>query len=286
MIRFIKIMVSLAVWSMDMLWSLIVRLLGLEDGSRCVVINYHEIKAVHADSFRWQMDAILRWVNPIAAGGELPSGGGRRYVAITFDDALNCILDTAVPELLKRHIPFSVFVPTGYLGKTPEWIKGHPHNCGGLRVLTEEELNWLKKSGIVAIGSHCATHSNLLTLTQDQACAEIVESKQNLERLIGEEVELLSFPYGAFDLGHARLAKDAGYRRVFSILPKPFSSKPAPFVVGRVRVDPEDWRVEFFLKICGAYRWLPYAFWLKSKIIDLFGRKHSRLKDIAHKVYG
>jgi peptidoglycan/xylan/chitin deacetylase (PgdA/CDA1 family) len=281
MIRFIKLIVSIGVCALDVLLLQIERFTtGIQ--KRCVVINYHDIKALNRNEFRWQMDAILRWATPISAGDEIPSGVAHRYVAITIDDAFNSVIDTALPELLERRIPFTVFVPTECVGKAPEWIKGHSYDSDRRRVMTEEELNLLKKSRMVTIGSHCATHRDLLTLTQVQAHAEIAESKQTLQRMIDDEVQLLSFPYGSFNVEHVKIARDAGYHRVFSILPTPISTKLVPFVVGRVRVDPEDWRIEFVLKISGAYRWLPYAFSLKSRIIGLLKRESPYRKSVLY----
>ncbi len=37
--------------------------------------------------------------------------------------------------------------------------------------------------------------------------------------------------------------------------------------MGRVRVDPTDWPLEFHLKLMGAYRWLPMAIALKRRLL-------------------
>jgi hypothetical protein len=45
--------------------------------------------------------------------------------------------------------------------------------------------------------------------------------------------------------------------------------EPKEFVTGRVGVSPTDWPMEFRLKLAGAYRWLPYAFAWKRRILSL-----------------
>jgi hypothetical protein len=58
---------------------------------------------------------------------------------------------------------------------------------------------------------------------------------------------------------------------VFTALPQWKISNASEFVTGRVRVDPTDWRLEFRLKLLGAYRWLPMAVEMKRRIL----RKHA-----------
>jgi peptidoglycan/xylan/chitin deacetylase (PgdA/CDA1 family) len=119
----------------------------------------------------------------------------------------------------------------------------------------------------VSLGSHCVTHANLLLLDEGEARKEIFQSKYFLENLLKKNIYTLSFPYGAYNQTHVELARQAGYKRVFSILPTLTSND---YVTGRIRVDPTDWRIEFKLKLLGSYRWLPAAFSLKRKIYSYF----------------
>ena len=92
---------------------------------------------------------------------------------------------------------------------------------------------------------------------------------------------MFSFPYGAFSEDLLTYCKDAGYTRVFTILPVLAFSAPGEFVSGRVQVDATDWPLEFRLKMAGSYRWLPYAFRVKSalfKVLTLRLRKAKPLE--------
>jgi len=62
------------------------------------------------------------------------------------------------------------------------------------------------------------------------------------------------------------MARESGYEKVFTVEPKCDESEMKDFVVGRVRVDPSDWRLEYRLKLLGAYRWLPLVSLVKQKI--------------------
>ncbi len=84
--------------------------------------------------------------------------------------------------------------------------------------------------------------------------------------MLGREFTLFAFPYGAFNERLINICKEAGYKRIFTTLPYPAELGPGEFVSGRVTVDPTDWPIEFYLKLSGAYRWLPIAFATKKKL--------------------
>ena len=83
---------------------------------------------------------------------------------------------------------------------------------------------------------------------------------------MSREIRLFSFPYGAENDRLVDLCREAGYERVFTILPRLALLDPQEYVTGRVVVDPTDWPLEFRLKLLGAYRWLPRAFAWKRKL--------------------
>jgi peptidoglycan/xylan/chitin deacetylase (PgdA/CDA1 family) len=229
----------------------------------CVALYYHDINQEERHKFARQMDDLLYWTKPVSLKELKPLEPGVRHSVVTFDDGLTCVIENALPELLQRKIPFTIFVPTGYIGKLPAWIKEDTYKD---TVMTEGQLNSLAKNDMIAIGSHCITHSNLLFLDNKSAKIEISKSKIDLESIIGLKVKLLSFPHGGYNATHVKLAREAGYERVFTILPTYINSELNDFVMGRVRVDPSDWRLEYKLKLLGAYRWLPKAFSIKQKL--------------------
>ena len=122
--------------------------------------------------------------------------------------------------------------------------------------MTPEELKWVAAEPLVTIGSHTVSHSNLLQVSTLEATRELAASKSELENLLGRSVEWFSFPHGAHSASLVGLAREAGYRRVFNIEPTRVDPLQPGYVNGRVAADPDDWRLEFFLKIHGAYRWL------------------------------
>jgi peptidoglycan/xylan/chitin deacetylase (PgdA/CDA1 family) len=121
---------------------------------------------------------------------------------------------------------------------------------------------------LVTIGSHTSSHPYLPKLGEDDARREISRSRAQIEEMLNRKVTLFSFPFGGFNEKLVQLCRDAGYQRVFTTLPRLALEHPDEFVAGRVRVDPTDWTWEFHLKLSGAYRWLPFAFVLKRRILS------------------
>jgi hypothetical protein len=100
----------------------------------------------------------------------------------------------------------------------------------------------------------------------EDARMEIIQSRAQLEKTLNRSIMFFSFPFGDFDEKLTAVCVEAGYKRVFTTMPVLAFTDPSEFAVGRVRVDPTDWPIEFRLKLAGAYRWLPAAFALKRKL--------------------
>jgi peptidoglycan/xylan/chitin deacetylase (PgdA/CDA1 family) len=266
-IRILKVMIAASYWMYDCLHSGLFRLSGRRSTSSFVVLNYHSVKRHERERFARQMDRLRRIGRPVCADFEGPSGNRARYIAVTFDDAYHSVLEHALPILRERQIPATVFVPTQDLGSRAGWITDVQHRNADERLLTKDELRYLRKCGWL-IGSHSATHRPLATLTPRQAFVELMKSRRVLEDILEEKVELFAFPYGSMNLDVLRLVRRAGYTRSFLNIPVGDDSDGA-FLVGRVEISPTDWLLEHALKMRGAYRWLPAAIAAKRRVRDM-----------------
>jgi peptidoglycan/xylan/chitin deacetylase (PgdA/CDA1 family) len=84
----------------------------------------------------------------------------------------------------------------------------------GPSFLSWEDARELKRSGLIAFGSHSVMHRILTTLTDAEAEEEL---RRSLERIVGEGLAEASsvtfcYPNGGFDGRIARLVREAGYR--------------------------------------------------------------------------
>ena len=275
-VRPIKLAISIFFWLGACLGRVFERLLGRGRAGKCIFLYYHGITRKERKKFAKQMDDLLRWAKPVSIEEKNPLIPAVNHVGITFDDGLVSTIENGLPELLQRKIPSTVFIPAGCLGQTPEWLDGGNGHCQDA-VMTAAQMLELARNETVGIGSHSLSHSNLESLGADEARREIFKSKAILEKALGREIKTLSFPYGSFSQRDVEWAKEAGYERVFSIIPKSYISHVEEYVIGRVHADPNDWRVEFRLKIAGAYSWLPAATLTIRKIYSILKHIHGWL---------
>jgi peptidoglycan/xylan/chitin deacetylase (PgdA/CDA1 family) len=261
--RIIILIISLLVFVFDCISGWFQSLFN-KDKAICVILYYHAVYPEEKKAFAQQMDDLLRWTKPICINDIDKIKPGLRYCAVTFDDGFTCVLDNALPELAKRNILSTLFIPSGCLGKRPPWLDERNADHKNV-VMTEAQLNSLDKN-LVCIGSHCRTHPNLLQISRDEARKEIIQSKRELEDVLNTPIEVISFPEGDFNNTHIDMAIQAGYKNAYSILPEMIHAGSDSFIRGRVKVDPSDWRLEYRLKLLGAYRWLPIAFLIKQRL--------------------
>lgn len=264
-VRLIKFFISFFVWISDYLYEIACIFLVKKKRARCVILYYHAITEKQRKHFAHQMDDLLRWAKPVAVDKVNIPPDSNHCVGVTFDDGFVSVMNNALPELRKRNIPATLFIPANCLGQRPPWISDTENSDSGEFIMTADQLKAFKEDDLFSIGSHCLTHRKLILLADTETKKEIFKSKEILEEILKMEVNTLSFPYGAFNDRDVELAKDAGYEKVFSILPTLGYRDADEYITGRVKASPDDWPLEFRFKLCGAYRWLPLAFSLKRK---------------------
>lgn len=235
-----------------------------------VVLFYHGVSAQHRACFAGHMDVLLRCAKPVRADFNGPIERNGRYVAVTFDDAFQSIAENALPELEKRAIPSTVFVPTAYMGRRPDWQSAvYRRRCAD-SVMSREEVAGLARHPLVSVQSHSHTHARLGELSDAAAGLELEQSKVVLEDLLGRAVTQVAFPFGSFNRRTLDLAARAGYERAFGTLPGGGPRGRGDVYMGRVFAQAQDGRLDFELKIAGAYRWLPFAVMVKNRARRIF----------------
>jgi peptidoglycan/xylan/chitin deacetylase (PgdA/CDA1 family) len=132
------------------------------------------------------------WVACIRGQGEIPD----RSVMITFDDAYADLAEFALPVLEKHGYPATVFVPTSLVGGE---LRCNPRQPGPrLAIMSREQISKWSNRG-VTFGSHSRTHTDLLSISIEQAQEEIASSKLALEEIVEHPVTAFAYPYGKFD---------------------------------------------------------------------------------------
>lgn len=146
--------------------------------------------------FLSQLDELaeLAEVVPLAEGvARVAAGedaGHRPLVALTFDDAYRNFAERAWPELARRGLPATLFVPVGFVeGEAPP-----PHRGLAAPPLDWATLGELAASGRCEIGSHTWSHRDLPALPAAEVDDELVRSRARLEERLGRPVDSFCYP--------------------------------------------------------------------------------------------
>jgi peptidoglycan/xylan/chitin deacetylase (PgdA/CDA1 family) len=122
-------------------------------------------------------------------------------------------------------------------------------------MLTGEMIRALARQRI-EIGAHTVSHPILTSLPDERARHEIVESKRQLEEILGAPVRYFAYPNGKhgldFDERHVAMAREAGFDAAFSTALGAASNAHDPFALPRSR--PWDTTRPFY--IFRMLRWL------------------------------
>jgi peptidoglycan/xylan/chitin deacetylase (PgdA/CDA1 family) len=262
--RFTKLVISFCYFIVLKAVGFVLQAVGRPSKPRLVILYYHGIPQFCRHNFARQMRALGRraLVFPANYRGILPSG--KPNVAITFDDAYDSVAENALPELAAHGFHSTIFVPVGSLGRRPEWVMEGNGVPSSEVVMSAERIATLS-SPLVTLGSHSITHPHLSRMKFHDAQTEIEGSRDKLQELTKENIGLFAFPYGDHDASTVGLCRAAGYEYVFSIVPQPIKTDDSNFVRGRVKVEPFEGPLEFFLKYNGAYAWVSYFTAIKRK---------------------
>lgn len=270
--RFLKILISIVFFLWYKTKTRVYRLLGRRQPGQLIILTYHSIRDAQRDKFAGQMDALVKaGVIESANVGEI-FHDGRYHIAVSFDDGYQNIMKNALPAMRERAIPPTVFVTTGYLGKRPGWILDERHPNYDERIINENELKGLIEENVI-IGSHTLSHPDLTKIDEWQSEAELMDSKSYLEKLLSKQITLCSLPYGEVDKSRRNQFVTAGYTRVFLNVPTYPASDTKRYFMGRTDASPDDWKLEYHLKLRGAYQWLPLAIAVKKWIINIWGNR-------------
>ncbi|MGQ7844947.1 polysaccharide deacetylase family protein [Granulosicoccus sp. 3-233] len=119
-------------------------------------------------------------------------------VVITFDDGHLSNLEIAAPLLVERGLPAIFFVTSEFIGKRPGFMDS-------------VQLAALAAMPGMSVGSHGVTHRFLDDLDENELREELLESRQQLERMTTRECRSISFPGGRYNDNTLNLLKDTGY---------------------------------------------------------------------------
>lgn len=143
-------------------------------------------------------------------------------VLITFDDGYRDQYEYAFPVLLKYHLQATFF------------IVSQAHTLSGC--VNDDMTKEMDQSGLVTIASHTQHHAFLTRLSIAAQEKEIIESKKDLETLLGHPVTAFAYPYGSWSPEIAKEVEQAGYALGFGVRLGTLHTPSSAFQMRRVRV--------------------------------------------------
>jgi peptidoglycan/xylan/chitin deacetylase (PgdA/CDA1 family) len=165
-----------------------------------------------------------------ASGKSLPA----KSVVITFDDGLADFLLNAMPILAKFGFPATLYVTSGHVGSTAEWLA---HLGQGDRpMLTWRQIADLANAGI-EIGAHSVSHPQLDLIGIEEARRQIIGSRDAIEDMIGRPVRSFAYPHGYSTRATRQMVSDAGLRAACGVRHALSSSREDPFQLSRIIME-------------------------------------------------
>ena len=124
---------------------------------------------------------------------------GKSAVALTFDDGFANIAAEALPLLVDRGLPATIFVVSDCVGATNRWATTDGYGLAEQPLLDWDALGRLTTQGLT-IGSHSRTHPHLTRVSPAQVEDEIRGAASEIARRLGHSPSGFAYPYGAADV--------------------------------------------------------------------------------------
>lgn len=261
------------------------RLLGDRTAQQLGILLYHRIAPVPSRlpvptwnvppyRFRDQLTGLLdrgyiawslqRALQAHASGEPTPE----RAFVVTFDDAYASVFLNAWPVLRELNVPATVFLSTAYLdlpGPFPfdDWgtVYRDAAPSDAYRPLTRDECRQMCDSGLIELGSHTHTHTDLRGRPAELR-QELQSSIEIVRELSGQTDVPFAFPYGRRHSGHVsdaliQAARQSGVTTALTTEPEAINLREAPFPWGRFNAYDWDTSATLAARLAGWYGWAP-----------------------------
>jgi peptidoglycan/xylan/chitin deacetylase (PgdA/CDA1 family) len=204
----------------------------------------------------WRVIGLAQAVTELANSARIEPA-----VVVTFDDGYRDNLTQALPVLRKYRVPATIFVTGRFCDQTMHHPR-YPSEQGRLHLDWDEVRRLAQEPGIT-IGSHTLTHPYLTRLDEQQARAEVFDSRDAIAAQTGTPVGYFCYPSGDVTAREAALVEAAGYHAAVTVAPGPNHHATPRYMLRRTEVTNRDGANELALKLSGAFD--PIHLWLHSR---------------------
>lgn len=183
-------------------------------------------------------------------------------VLITFDDALACQLDLAVPILMELDLSATFFIPTAFIGESRQTFQMDSTLASyqGEEAFSWEDIRSLDGNGF-EIGSHTHTHPRMTELSPKAGRDELRISKEMIEEQLRHSISSFAYPYGTRRM-HSKtttsLTTEIGFKYACTTQWGGINHRTDKLALPRIAIKPWDTLSIFRQKVSGAYEFLEY----------------------------
>jgi peptidoglycan/xylan/chitin deacetylase (PgdA/CDA1 family) len=199
----------------------------------CPVLYTHEI-ASQAVFRRFALGLLAAGYQPTDLGtvdqamvGTIDPPGN--CLVLSFDDSLLSQYMNAVPVLEDIGMPAVFFVLPGF-------------SDGVHRYMANSQLQDLANAGF-NVELHTCNHANLPLLARRNVLAfyaELDGCRQILEDIVGQSVDYVAYPSGAYDANVIEAVSRFGFRGGFTTRPSAILNFRSPYTLPRIRYDASE----------------------------------------------
>lgn len=183
------------------------------------VLTFHSIDGLpgplsfSAPDLEKMLDVFDEAKIPVLNLDDLLANPDNDGVALTFDDGISTVFETAMTILRDRNLPAHVFVITKWVGGDNRW-PGQPTDATPFKLMDWKQLEAIQSAGF-RIEAHTASHPDLRQLPDEAVDAEMEEADDAIERRLGRRPQYFAYPYGYHD-ERVRAVARRRYRGAFT----------------------------------------------------------------------
>lgn len=126
-----------------------------------------------------------------------------RTVAITFDGAYKSALQNAIPLLLAKDVPFTIFIsPNQADGNTPDYMNW-------------DDIKKLARNPRVTIGLHTSDYTRLNDDRPEEMRRQINASLARYREVLKTEPAYFAYPFGEYTKAYRSMIAESGFKAAF-----------------------------------------------------------------------
>lgn len=178
----------------------------------------------------------------------------KKWIMLTFDDGYKDNYENAFPILKKYQFKGIIYILDGI--EYNKWDVDNPGNPERkFTLMNQDELLEMQNYGI-EFGGHTSTHPRLAELSIEQVKSEIINSKSNIEKIVGRELLSFAYPYGSLNEEVKRIPQETGYKFAVATDSGSIVFSDDLFEIRRIGIFPTNNLFNFKRKVSGKYNFI------------------------------